>query len=577
MCLLILAPLRRAARPVACLLAAFLFALLTGHPAQAAGPSTITYTGQLLSGNAPVANGLYDFQFSLYTVASGGAQTGSTVSVTSVPVEDGVFYVELNFGSAVNSSALYLQTAYRLRGGSSYTTQSPRKLLATTAFTDYSASSGYALTSGSTFRLQGKSISTVAPTDGQVLEWNGGTSLWTPTTFANPAGSVTGPMLALPLALSAANTGALLTVTNTGAGAGVYGINSGNGAYGILGGTDSQNAPVGVIAYSSTIALEAQLSNGEGGHIGTGDSGIYGYNVVQGGSAISGRDAYRNGDSGFIGGTDPLYSQSAGVYGSDTGSGAGVLGSSSGNGYGVRGNSLSGYGVSGTSNSGDAGHFYTSNGTNGIVGELGANGGNGVQGIANTGGGAYAIYGVSSSGYAGYFSGKVTVTGDLNVNGALTAGTKDFKIDHPLDPEHKYLYHASVESDKMEDIYNGHVVLDAGGAATVQLPDWFQALNKDFEYTLTCIGGFAPVYVSQEIAGNMFQIAGGKPGMKVSWQVTGVRQDAFALAHPLQLEEDKPAVEQGLYQNPDAFGQPKERGIGYAQQQAHQAHGPKQP
>ncbi len=213
------------------LLAALLCLLAAPNAVQASGPSTITYTGQLLSGNAPVANGLYDFQFSLYTVVSGGSQTGSTVSVTSVPVEDGVFYVELNFGSAVNSTALYLQTAYRLHGGSSYTTQSPRKLLATTAFTDYSASSGYALISGNTWRLQGSKISTTAPTAGQVLEWNGGTSLWTPTTFSAGTTYTAGNGLtlsgnqfsvALPLALTGSSN-PIISATNTGGTTGLPG------------------------------------------------------------------------------------------------------------------------------------------------------------------------------------------------------------------------------------------------------------------------------------------------------------------------------------------------------------------
>ena len=53
--------------------------------------------------------------------------------------------------------------------------------------------------------------------------------------------------------------------------------------------------------------------------------------------------------------------------------------------------------------------------------------------------------------------------GNLSVTGSITAGTKDFKIDHPLDPTGKYLYHASVESDQMDDLYNGHVFLAPPG------------------------------------------------------------------------------------------------------------------
>ena len=115
----------------------------------------------------------------------------------------------------------------------------------------------------------------------------------------------------------------------------------------------------------------------------------------------------------------------------------------------------------------------------------------------------------------------------------------------------------------MKNIYDGGVTTDTNGEALVTLPDWLQALNGDFRYQLTCLGRFAPVYVSQEVQNHQFRVAGGKPGMRISWQVTWVRHDAFALAHPLQVEQDKPDKEQGLYQNPDAFGLPVSRGLGH--------------
>jgi hypothetical protein len=56
-------------------------------------------------------------------------------------------------------------------------------------------------------------------------------------------------------------------------------------------------------------------------------------------------------------------------------------------------------------------------------------------------------------------------------------------------------------------------------------------------YSLTAIGAPAPnLYIAQEVTNNSFEIAGGAPGMKVSWQVTGIRQDAFAKANPLKVE-----------------------------------------
>ena len=147
----------------------------------------------------------------------------------------------------------------------------------------------------------------------------------------------------------------------------------------------------------------------------------------------------------------------------------------------------------------------------------------------------------------------VRIPGSLVVDGAVSKGGGSFKIDHPLDPENKTLSHSFVESPDMMNIYNGNATLDAFGRAVVTMPEWFETLNRDFRYQLTCIGGFAPVYIAREVRGNSFKIAGGKPGMKVSWQVTGVRQDAYANAHRIPVEQDKPAAERGTYLHPDAF------------------------
>ena len=160
------------------------------------------------------------------------------------------------------------------------------------------------------------------------------------------------------------------------------------------------------------------------------------------------------------------------------------------------------------------------------------------------------------SGIAAFFE------GDVSVFGNLSKSSGSFKIDHPLDPANKYLYHSFVESPDMKNIYDGVVTLDGNGEAAVQLPDWFDALNKDFRYQLTSIGGPGPnLYISQEVSGNHFAIAGGKPGMRVSWQVTGTRQDAWANAHRIPVEEEKSPQERGYYIAPELFGQAAEKQV----------------
>lgn len=226
------------------------------------------------------------------------------------------------------------------------------------------------------------------------------------------------------------------------------------------------------------------------------------------------------------------------------------------------------------SDAGNGGSAYavygdaTSDGTNrtGVYGEsrpltAGSNSGVsfGVRGTAFEGATAYGVYGYAGSAttnYAGYFSGNVHVTGTLSKGGG------SFKIDHPLDPKNKYLQHSFVESPDMKNVYDGIAALDANGEVTVALPDYFGALNRDFRYQLTAIGSPGPnLYIAQEISDNSFKIAGGAPGMKVSWQITGIRKDAFAEANRIQVEMDKRPDERGKYLHPEALGLDQSQGV----------------
>ncbi|MFN8251813.1 MAG: hypothetical protein U0V75_08010 [Ferruginibacter sp.] len=154
-------------------------------------------------------------------------------------------------------------------------------------------------------------------------------------------------------------------------------------------------------------------------------------------------------------------------------------------------------------------------------------------------------------------------TGNVVINGNLSKGGGSFKIDHPLDPENKYLYHSFVESPDMMNIYNGNITTDAGGKATVALPGYFNALNKEFRYQLTVIGSFAQAIISREVNNNTFEIATSQPNVKVSWQVTGIRQDAYANKNRIPNEVEKESYNKGKYLHPQAFGQPSAKGINY--------------
>jgi hypothetical protein len=157
----------------------------------------------------------------------------------------------------------------------------------------------------------------------------------------------------------------------------------------------------------------------------------------------------------------------------------------------------------------------------------------------------------------------VATSGNVDILGTLSKGGGSFKIDHPLDPANKYLYHSFVESPDMKNMYDGNVTTDETGLATVSLPDWFQTLNRDFRYQLTVIGQFAQAIVASEISGNQFSIRTDKPNVKVSWQVTGTRQDAFANAHRIQVEVEKAPADRGHYLYPELVGAPETARIGY--------------
>lgn len=206
--------------------------------------------------------------------------------------------------------------------------------------------------------------------------------------------------------------------------------------------------------------------------------------------------------------------------------------------------------------------------TNFNVGSIGVSRGDfginnyGVFGSSSTVGGTnnYGVYGTASDGtnnFAGFFDGDVTITGDLDVTGTLSKGGGTFKIDHPLDPENKYLVHSFVESPDMMNIYNGNITTNSDGYATVELPDYFSAANKEFRYQLTVIGTFAQAIVKEKISGNTFVIQTNEPNVEVSWQVTGVRSDKWSDANRIEPELEK--EKKGTYLHPELYNQSPEK------------------
>lgn len=467
-------------------------------PAVAAPLGTaFTFQGRLTDGFVP-ANAQYDFVFRLYDAATLGSQIGSDVTVGNLMVTDGLFTTSLDFGvSALDGNARWLEIAVRPGASSgAYSTLSPRQALTATPYALYALNGG-------------------------LWEQDGTAITNTNTGFVgvNRATKVTNAEYFGVQAPVSSGYGGMYIATD-GDALPFYGYDTpSHNAWTQLSGADGKWQ-----LYTDGVARVSVTSDGD---VGIGDSTPDARLQV----------ATSSGNAIHASATDAF---SYGVYA--TGVSAGVRGESGASG---------GAGVYGQNNT---------NGGAGVEGHTSATGASGVAGYGNFGTGVYgqtangwAIYGSNggsnTTGYAGYFNGRVHVQGTLSKNSG------SFKIDHPLDPANKYLSHSFVESPDMMNVYNGVVVLEADGTATIALPEWFQVLNRDFRYQLTAIGAPAPnLYIAQEVENNQFVIAGGAPNQKVSWQVTGIRQDPWAEAHRIQVEEEKVGAERGLYLNPELYG-----------------------
>jgi hypothetical protein len=553
--------------------------------------TAFTYQGNLSDGGTP-ANGAYDFEFALHDAASGGAQVGSTVTKADVTVTAGLFTVELDFGGVFDGTALWLEVSVRPGSSSdAYTPLSPRQPLTAAPYALYSQAAPWSGLSGvpAGFADGVDDVSTVVS----------GTNVFAGEGLI-PLASGNALTLSVAFAGSGNDTTAARTdhdhfgQTWTGSGAGLTlsggstGLSGSGSTYGVRGESDSSD---GFALYGRNTAAtgngygvyaESNSTSGQGvvglafAFSGT-NYGVYGKSNSNAGYGVYGLAGNGSGTNfGVYGQSDS--SQGYGVYGNasaTSGANVGVRGSTPSTGgraiYG-RASATSGdaRGVYGQTDSSDGfgvyGYAGATSGTNyAVYGRNDSTQGYGVYGYASTTTGTnFGVRGTTESdaGYAGFFSGNVQINGTL----AKTAGS--FKIDHPLDPQNQYLYHSFVESPDMKNIYDGVVTLDDNGTARVQMPDWFEALNQDFRYQLTPMGASMPnLYIAQEIQEREFQIAGGEPGMKVSWQVTGIRHDPYAEANRIPVEERKPVEERGTYLYPELYGQPETLGLDYQTEQ----------
>lgn len=571
-----------------------------------------------LSGNSLSISGSNSVTLPLgttYTAGTGIGIVGSTINNTA---PDQI--VSLTAGTGIGVTGAYPNfTVTNTSLGSTYTAGTGIGI-AGSVITNTAPDQVVSLTAGTGIGVTGAYPNFTVTNTGGGITYTAGTGI-------SIAGSVitnTAPDQVVTL-----TAGTNITVTGAYPNFTVAGTGGGGGAnYWTLSGTDIYNnnaGNVGIVTTTPQSALDVTTATyGLNDAIITANyTGTAAYDAIGLVATSVPQDFYglgafvQGGWQGLVGAVAPTganeYLGVHGVASGGSGTNYGVYGNSDGTGinYGVYGISdndgVAGYSLDGTGllyledPYGDAialgvygnaqGAAVTSAATVGVMGSstgtgeaysigvygIGLNGADmnyGVQGYANGDGSnlyAFAVFGQVGAGgslmgdYAGYFSGDLETTGNL----AKAGGT--FKIDHPLDPANKYLYHSFVESPDMMNVYNGNATTDANGIAIVSLPAYFEAENIDFKYQLTCIGQFAQAIVKEEVANNQFIVQTDKPNVKVSWQVTGVRNDKWAQSRRVVPEVEKKGAEKGRYLHPELFGQPRTQSITSLMRPEHKA------
>jgi hypothetical protein len=525
--------------------------VLVGTGAHAQIPRTLSYQGLLTDTvGTPLPDGSYSITFRLYQTSAGGgalwqeAHTLQTkrgvfatnlggVNLLSLPF-DRQYWMSIQIGGnpeltprmALNSSAYSLHT--QKADTATFAMTAPQQAIADSARVAGSIPNN----SVNTAKIQDDAVTSAKILDGAIQRVDVANNFKAPRADTSD--------------FSLSGSGPWVVNGSD--------INYTNGSVSI--GTTSSGAKLSIVTSSNGNAIDATGLNGvsaSGTNIGVGANG--------GNIGVSGFSSSGTGVNGAS-------TNSYGVYASST-NGYGVYAVGGPN--GVVASAVSGAGVSATSSGGPG--VVALGGTNGVEASgttRGVYAGGGTYGVVSFATSnvfpSYGIYasdnGTPVTTYAGFFSGQVKITSLLDVDGFIFKNGGGFKIDHPTDPAHKYLYHSFVESPDMKNIYDGIVTIDAQGEATVTLPEWFRAVNKDCRYQLTAMGQPGPnLYIAEEVSTDHFKIAGGTAGMKVSWQVTGIRKDAYAEAHRIPVEEEKSTHERGKYRNPKELGVPETLGI----------------
>ena len=532
----------------------------TPNAPKALPPSNPDVTGKGTVGNIPMWDTASDIVNSVMFQKSSEIGIGTTAPAATLDVNGkGDIRDTLTlFPKSTDNTLAVNGTAFNVSNTGLVSFISGQKFPGAGTITGITTAAGSGLTGGVTTGTASLSLLKTCGA-GQTLGWTGtawacltisgsgtitGVTAGTGLTGGGKSGTVTLSIAPKACAKGQALTGLPLTCAGfatTGANT-FTGDQTVNGEVNISGSLRAEDA-----SFTTDVVASGEVSGATGkftGAVATGAQTVTG-NITEAGNLTVTGDITAMGSTSLITGVAGNFaaSNSTQVLGvTQSGSGNGIVATSGTGAISVNGISVGGRGVQGSSDV-----------KGGVVGM--STTGDGMAGVTCTAcSGPAGVLGIGK--LAGAFSGNVGVSGDFAVT-----GVKAFHIDHPLDPANKYLNHFAIESNEVLNTYSGNVTTDLSGTATVELPDYFEALNTNYRYQLTVLGQFAQAIVFQEIQNNSFVIKTDKPSVKVSWQVTGVRSDANLKAHRMPVEEEKPAAERGYYLTPQAFGEPEEKSI----------------
>jgi hypothetical protein len=431
-----------------CLVAGLM--LGTSGFAQTPVGTALTYQGELRDNGFP-ANGLFDFQFSLFDAITNGVQKGGTVSVNAVAVSDGRFTVEIDFGSGViTGDDCYLEIDVSPSGQATFVTLDPRQELTAVPYAQHALNAGQWANSGSAIMNTNPGFVGVNRDYAVGSEWfgvhapvgdgaYGGMYVTTESDLGRPFyGYHTGAEKGWHYIDGATGDwhlnldGDRFTVTDSGD----VGIGNTNpqykldvtGSLAVQGVSDTQTVrfegPEGNFRFLQQLDATDQASwSFRNGTAGTSDvvidtAGSVGIGTTSPGHRLHVRSP---GDKAILAEATHGSNSTIGVHGttaSNSGFAYGVMGevtNASGPGVGVYGKGPF-YGVTGEATGAGVGVIGRS--SLGVYGESSASGGTGVMGANNASSGTtYGVYGISNStaGYAGYFAGRGYFDDDLGV------------------------------------------------------------------------------------------------------------------------------------------------------------------